>query len=153
MAGRTDAGAGRDAGERRSRVVEEVGRTLRDANQAVYVISVAAELTGMHPQTLRIYERKGLLDPSRTSGGSRRFSESDLERLRHIQELTATGLNLEGVRRVLQLEAEVTRLRDELVEVRAQALDAVAATHRQYRRDLVPVRQAPVPYRTRRGRA
>ena len=84
----------------------------RDANQAVYVISVAAELTGMHPQTLRIYERKGLLDPSRTSGGSRRFSERDLARLRHIQELTATGLNLEGVRRVLELEAELARLRD-----------------------------------------
>ena len=107
----------------------------------------------MHPQTLRIYERKGLLDPSRTSGGSsRRFSERDLERLRHIQELTSTGLNLEGVRRVLQLEAEVARLRQELAEVRAQALDAVAATHRQYRRDLVPLRQAPVPYR-RPGRA
>lgn len=122
----------------------------RDANQAVYVISVAAELTGMHPQTLRIYERKGLLDPSRTSGGSRRFSERDLERLRHIQELTATGLNLEGVRRVLQLESELSRLRDELEEVRAQALDAVAATHRQYRRDLVPLKQSPMPYRARR---
>jgi MerR family transcriptional regulator/heat shock protein HspR len=122
----------------------------RDADQAVYVISVAAELTGMHPQTLRIYERKGLLDPSRTSGGSRRFSERDLARLRHIQELTATGLNLEGVRRVLQLEADLVALRNELAEVRAQALDAVAATHRQYRRDLVPLRQAPVPYRLRR---
>jgi MerR family transcriptional regulator/heat shock protein HspR len=125
----------------------------RDANQAVYVISVAAELTGMHPQTLRIYERKGLLDPSRTSGGSRRFSEHDLERLRHIQELTATGLNLEGVRRVLQLEAELARLREELVEVRAQALDAVAATHRQYRRDLVPLSQALTPFRRRRSGA
>jgi MerR family transcriptional regulator/heat shock protein HspR len=125
-------------------------RLVRDANQAVYVISVAAELTGMHPQTLRIYERKGLLDPSRTSGGSRRFSERDLDRLRHIQELTATGLNLEGVRRVLLLEAELARLREELVQVRAAALDAVAATHRQYRRDLVPVRQAPVPYRAAR---
>jgi MerR family transcriptional regulator/heat shock protein HspR len=82
----------------------------RDVNRAVYVISVAAELTGMHPQTLRIYERKGLLDPSRTSGGSRRFSESDLAQLRHIQQLTATGLNLEGVRRVLELEAEVRAL-------------------------------------------
>jgi len=123
----------------------------RDADQAVYVISVAAELTGMHPQTLRIYERKGLLDPSRTSGGSRRFSERDLERLRHIQELTATGLNLEGVRRVLQLEAELVRLRAEMAEVRAQALDAVAATHRQYRRDLVPLRQSPVPYRRQRS--
>ena len=122
----------------------------RDVNQAVYVISVAAELTGMHPQTLRIYERKGLLDPSRTSGGSRRFSERDLERLRHIQELTATGLNLEGVRRVLQLEAEVSRLRDELEAARNQAVDAVAATHRQYRRDLVPLNQSPMPYRARR---
>ena len=119
----------------------------RHSDQAVYVISVAAELTGMHPQTLRIYERKGLLDPSRTSGGSRRFSERDLERLRHIQELTSTGLNLEGVRRVLQLESELARLRAELAEVRAQALEAVQATHRQYRRDLVPLRQAPVPYR------
>jgi len=124
-------------------------RADRDANQAVYVISVAAELTGMHPQTLRIYERKGLLDPSRTSGGSRRFSERDLERLRHIQELTSTGLNLEGVRRVLQLEAELARLRAELAEARTQALEAVQATHRQYRRDLVPVRQAPAPYRRR----
>ncbi len=118
----------------------------RSSDQAVYVISVAAELTGMHPQTLRIYERKGLLDPSRTSGGSRRFSESDLERLRHIQELTSTGLNLEGVRRVLQLEAEVARLHAELAEVQAQAVDAVAATHRQYRRDLVPLRQV-APFR------
>src|ERR1700678_2986281 len=119
----------------------------RDNNQAVYVISVAAELTGMHPQTLRIYERKGLLDPSRTSGGSRRFSESDLSRLRHIQELTSTGLNLEGVRRVLELEAELSRVRAELDEVRSEAKAAVADTHRQYRRDLVPVRQSPAPYR------
>ncbi len=122
----------------------------RDANQAVYVISVAAELTGVHPQTLRIYERKGLLDPSRTSGGSRRFSESDLARLRHIQELTSTGLNLEGVRRVLELEAEVRELEAQLNEVRAQAVSAVAETHRQYRRDLVPLRQSPVPYRRKR---
>ena len=122
----------------------------RDGNQAVYVISVAAELAGMHPQTLRIYERKGLLDPSRTSGGSRRFSERDLERLRHIQELTSTGLNLEGVRRVLLLETELARLREELVQARAHALEAVAATHRQYRRDLVPLRQAPVLYQRRR---
>jgi MerR family transcriptional regulator, heat shock protein HspR len=127
-------------------------RRPRDAEQAVYVISVAAELTGMHPQTLRIYERKGLLDPSRTSGGSRRFSEADLERLRHIQRLTATGLNLEGVRRVLALEGEVARLRAELAEARAAALEAVAATHRQYRRDLVPLRQTPVPYRAARRR-
>jgi MerR family transcriptional regulator/heat shock protein HspR len=120
-----------------------------DANRAVYVISVAAELTGVHPQTLRIYERKGLLDPSRTSGGSRRFSDADLTRLRHIQQLTATGLNLEGVRRVLELESELERLRAELEEARAQSRDAVAATHRQYRRDLVPLRQSPVAYKRR----
>jgi MerR family transcriptional regulator, heat shock protein HspR len=117
-----------------------------DTNRAVYVISVAAELAGMHPQTLRIYERKGLLDPSRTSGGSRRFSESDLSRLRRIQELTSTGLNLEGVRRVLELEAEVRQLQAELNDVRTQAMAAVAATHRHYRRELVPLRQSPVPY-------
>ena len=121
----------------------------RDANRAVYVISVAAELAGVHPQTLRIYERKGLLDPSRTRGGSRRFSDTDLSRLRHIQELTASGLNLEGVRRVLELEAELARLRAELDDVRTQAKAAVADTHRQYRRDLVPLRQSPVPYRRR----
>ncbi|HUC04339.1 MAG TPA: MerR family transcriptional regulator [Acidimicrobiales bacterium] len=115
--------------------------------RAVYVISVAAELAGMHPQTLRIYERKGLLDPSRTRGGSRRFSEVDLERLRHIQELTASGLNLEGVRRVLELEDEVRRLREDLKAAQLEARAAIDAIHRQYRRDLVPVRQSPVPYR------
>jgi MerR family transcriptional regulator/heat shock protein HspR len=120
-----------------------------DANRAVYVISVAAELTGVHPQTLRIYERKGLLDPSRTSGGSRRFSDADLSRLRQIQQLTATGLNLEGVRRVLELETELERLKAELEEARVQSRAAVAATHRQYRRDLVPLRQSPVAYKRR----
>jgi len=120
-----------------------------NVNRAVYVISVAAELTGVHPQTLRIYERKGLLDPSRTSGGSRRFSDADLSRLRHIQQLTATGLNLEGVRRVIELEKELDALRAELDELREQSRAAVAATHRQYRRDLVPLRQSPVAYKRR----
>jgi len=147
---KTERKAERTTARTTARTTERRAEHAIYSDQAVYVISVAAELTGMHPQTLRIYERKGLLDPSRTSGGSRRFSESDLARLRHIQELTATGLNLEGVRRVLQLEAEVTTLRDELVAVRAQALEAVAATHRQYRRDLVPLRQSPVPYAARR---
>ena len=89
--------------------------------RAVYVISVAAELAGVHPQTLRVYERKGLLDPSRTGGGSRRFSEQDLDRLRRIQELTNAGLNLEGVRRVLELQDEVARLTRELDATRAAA--------------------------------
>jgi MerR family transcriptional regulator/heat shock protein HspR len=118
--------------------------------RAVYVISVAAELAGVHPQTLRVYERKGLLDPSRTQGGSRRFSEEDLDRLRHIQSLTNAGLNLEGVRRVMELEAEVDRLRRELSTTRAEAREAVAITHRQYRRELVPLSQMPVPTRPAR---
>ncbi len=118
--------------------------------RAVYVISVAAELAGVHPQTLRVYERKGLLDPSRTEGGSRRFSEEDLDRLRYIQTLTTAGINLEGVRRVMELEAEVAQLRAELAATRAEAREAVAVTHRQYRRELVPLSQMPVPTRPAR---
>lgn len=121
--------------------------TADPSSRAVYVISVAAELAGVHPQTLRVYERKGLLDPTRTRGGSRRFSERDLARLRRIQQLTAAGLNLEGVRRVLELEAEVERLRAELEAARAEARAAVDRTHRQYRRDLVPLSQMLVPFR------
>ena len=73
-------------------------------NEPVFVISVAARLVEMHPQTLRIYERKGLLDPARTGGGSRRYSEADIARLQRIQELTTEGLNLAGVKRVLELD-------------------------------------------------
>jgi MerR family transcriptional regulator/heat shock protein HspR len=113
------------------------------ATRAVYVISVAAELAGVHPQTLRIYERKGLLDPARTVGGSRRYSEFDIAQLRRIQDLTTSGLNLEGVRRVLELEAEVFRLRAELEAARRQGFEEVERTHRQYRRDLVPVKNSP----------
>ncbi|MGZ4729954.1 MAG: heat shock protein transcriptional repressor HspR, partial [Acidimicrobiales bacterium] len=93
--------------------------------RAVYVISVAAELAGVHPQTLRIYERKGLLEPARTGGGSRRYSDADLDMLRRIQELTDAGLNLAGVKRVLELESEIARLRDELARSRAEAGEAV----------------------------
>ena len=118
--------------------------TRRGRDQrAVYVISVAAELAGVHPQTLRIYERKGLLDPARTVGGSRRYSDVDIEQLQRIQELTSAGLNLEGVKRVLELEAEVASLRSEIDRLRSEAQEAVAQTHRQYRRDLVPLRQLP----------
>jgi MerR family transcriptional regulator, heat shock protein HspR len=118
--------------------------------RAVYVISVAAELAGVHPQTLRVYERKGLLEPSRTRGGSRRFSDRDLARLRHIQDLTNAGLNLEGVRRVMELEVDVARLERELAATRTEARDAVARTHQQYRRDLVPLTQVLVPARPNR---
>lgn len=121
------------------------------SKRAVYVISVAAELTGVHPQTLRIYERKGLLDPARTIGGSRRYSELDLERLRRIQDLTNAGLNLEGVRRVMELEAEVAQLRDDLEQARRQAVEQVERVHRHYRRDLVPVKNSPERWMPRNG--
>jgi MerR family transcriptional regulator/heat shock protein HspR len=111
-------------------------------SRAVYVISVAAELAGVHPQTLRIYERKGLLDPARTAGGNRRYSDSDLDRLRRIAELTDDGLNLAGVRRVLELEAEIGRLRDELLQTRRDAEERVADADRRHRRELVPLSQA-----------
>lgn len=120
-------------------------------SRAVYVISVAAELAGVHPQTLRIYERKGLVDPARTEGGSRRYSEVDIAQLRRIQDLTAAGLNLEGVKRVLELEAEVARLQDELTKALDAARDAVEQTHRKYRRDLVPVSKSVVLFGRQRS--
>lgn len=125
---------------------------MPEFTQAVYVISVAAELAGVHPQTLRIYERKGLVSPARTGGGSRRYSDADIAMLRRIQELTNEGLNLAGVQRVMALEAEVEALRDELDVVRAAANEAVAEAHRQYRRDLVPLKQEVVVYQQRRSR-
>jgi MerR family transcriptional regulator/heat shock protein HspR len=125
---------------------------MPDYHQAVYVISVAAELAGVHPQTLRIYERKGLLAPARTGGGSRRYSQADIDMLRRIQELTNEGLNLAGVQRVLMLEAELAELRAELEATRAAANEAVAEAHRQYRRDLVPLNQEVVVYQRSRPR-
>ena len=124
----------------------------RDPAQALYVISVAAELAGVHPQTLRIYERKGLVDPKRTLGGSRRYSDDDIAQLRRIQDLTNDGLNLAGVKMVLELEAEVARLKRELSEVKAKAARDLEQTHRRYRRDLVPVKQSVVLFQGRSGR-
>ena len=114
--------------------------------RAVYVISVAAELAGVHPQTLRIYERKGLLEPARTVGGSRRYSDDDIDLLQRIQALTDEGLNLAGVMRVVALEGRIDELESGLADARREAASAVAATHRTYRRDLVPMRQALVRY-------
>ncbi len=91
---------------------------MTEPTRAVFVISVAAELAGMHPQTLRIYERKGLIDPFRTPGGTRRYSQEDIERLQLIQEMTAEGMNLEGVRRVLVLQEENRRLKKKLDRLR-----------------------------------
>jgi MerR family transcriptional regulator/heat shock protein HspR len=108
-------------------------------HHAVYVISVFAELAGVHPQTLRNYERSGLLSPQRTSGGSRRFSDADLAAIRRIQDLTNEGVNLEGVKRIMQLEHELAEAREQLAELASEARSDLAATHRQYRRDLVPV--------------
>lgn len=109
--------------------------------RAIYVISVAAELAGMHPQTLRIYERRGLLNPARTQGGNRRYSERDIDRLRRIAELTAEGMNVEGIRRVMALEAEVQRLRDEVDRLRLLAAQAISAVERRSRTEIVPLRQ------------
>ena len=124
----------------------------RSPDHAVYVISVAAELAGVHPQTLRIYERKGLVDPARTAGGSRRYSDADIDLLKRIQDLTAAGLNLAGVERVLQLEAEVRELRAELAHVREAARAAISEAERRGRYDLVPVHQSVVLYEGRRRR-
>ena len=110
--------------------------------QAVYVISVAAELAGMHPQTLRIYERRGLVSPARTQGGNRRYSDADIETLHRIAELAASGMNLEGIRKVMELEAENERLREQLAAARAEAANAMAEAERRQRRDLVPLHQA-----------
>lgn len=117
-----------------------------DPARAVYVISVAAELAGVHAQTLRIYERKGLLEPARTPGGSRRYSDIDIALLRRIQELTNEGLNLAGVKRVLELEHRVAQLEAEMRDLQAAATATVMETHRQYRRDLVPLQQAVIPW-------
>lgn len=118
-------------------------RTTRTTRTAVYVISVAAELAGMHPQTLRIYERRGLVSPARTQGGNRRYSDEDIELLRRISELTAEGMNLEGIRRVMRLEAENARLRTELEQAREIARHAIAETERHHSgSNLVPLNQA-----------
>lgn len=122
------------------------------SSRAVYVISVAAELAGVHPQTLRIYERKGLVDPARTGGGSRRYSDRDIAVLQRIQDLTNEGLNLAGVKRVLDLEAENEDLRAEVARLRRVRVADVEAAHRHHRRDLVPVQQAVVLYQGRRKR-
>ena len=115
----------------------------RAANHAVYVISVAAELAGMHPQTLRIYERRGLVNPARTGGGNRRYSDADIAVLRRISELASEGMNLEGIRRVMALEMENSRLRSELEQAREIAQHAIAAAEgRRGGGDLVPLRQA-----------
>ena len=115
-------------------------------NRPVYMISVAAELAGMHPQTLRIYEQRGLIEPKRSPKGTRRYSQEDVERLRRIQELTSQlGMNLAGVERVFELEEELGHLRRRVdrmerraEQVRKEFEDEVDRVRRSFRRDLVP---------------
>jgi MerR family transcriptional regulator, heat shock protein HspR len=118
---------------------------MESDGRALYIISVAAELAGVHPQTLRIYERKGLIEPQRTQGRSRRYSERDIALLQHIQELSQAGVGLAGVERILELERQLADAHRRIAELEAQVRagvaavsDAVEETHRQYRRELVP---------------
>lgn len=92
-------------------------------DRAVYIISVAAELAGVHPQTLRIYEQKGLVRPHRTRGNTRRYSEADIVRLQYVQRLTARGVNLAGAKRILELEEELALLRDRVAQLEAMLED------------------------------
>jgi MerR family transcriptional regulator, heat shock protein HspR len=118
-----------------------------------YMISVAAELVGMHPQTLRMYEQKGLVRPKRTAGNTRLYSDADLERLRLIQRLTGElGLNLAGVEAVIGLEEQLQRMQARMERLEREMREAIAEVHKQYRRDLVlwePPQTVPARSRTR----
>jgi MerR family transcriptional regulator/heat shock protein HspR len=123
-------------------------------DRALYVISVAAELAGMHPQTLRIYERRGLVSPARTTGGNRRYSDADIARLRRIAQLASTGMNLEGIRHVMSLEEEVARLRAEVDRLRDLAVAAITEIEKRQASsgaDLVPFRQQFALFTNRPG--
>ena len=117
-------------------------------DRPIYMISVAAELVGMHPQTLRMYESKGLVRPKRTPGGTRLYSEADVERLRIVQRLTTElGLNLAGVELVLRLEDELRKAHAHIERLQKQLKQDVQDVHRQYRRDLVLYREERLPER------
>ena len=121
-----------------------------DATRPRYMISVAAELVGMHPQTLRLYEAKGLVRPARTPGGTRLYSDADVERLRLIQRLTTElGLNLAGVEQVLRLEDELRRVRARLERLERELRAEIAAVHRSYKRELVVYQPARHPAQRR----
>jgi MerR family transcriptional regulator/heat shock protein HspR len=136
--GTPDGRAGRRAEDRRKKFFE--------SDRGVFMISVAAELAGMHPQTLRVYEARGLIKPSRSPKRTRLYSQEDVERLRRIQELTSElGLNLAGVERVLELEQAMTELRGQFEELRRESerlrkrmFQEIEAVHRSYKRELVP---------------
>ena len=122
---------------------------METSNRPIYMISVAAELVGMHPQTLRMYETKGLVRPQRTPGGTRLYSEADIERLRVVQRLTSElGLNLAGVELVLRLEDELRKAHAQVERLQQQLRREVQDVHRQYRRDLA-LYQPPQPVQAR----
>ena len=121
---------------------------METSERPIYMISVAAELVGMHPQTLRMYETKGLVRPQRTPGGTRLYSEADIERLRIVQRLTSElGLNLAGVELVLRLEDELRKAHAQVERLQQQLVREVQDVHKQYRRDLVLVRDERLPER------
>jgi MerR family transcriptional regulator, heat shock protein HspR len=121
---------------------------METSDRPIYMISVAAELVGMHPQTLRVYETKGLVRPQRTPGGTRLYSEADIERLRIVQRLTTElGLNLAGVELVLRLEDELRKAHAQIERLQQQYRRDVQKVHKQYRRDLVLVREERLPER------
>jgi MerR family transcriptional regulator, heat shock protein HspR len=119
-----------------------VKRRERSEERAVYIISVAAELAGVHPQTLRIYERKGLLRPARTAGNTRRYSERDIDRLRTIQELTQAGVNLAGVKMIIELQAEINRTRRRIEQLREE----LERREEDERGEMVPFESARLPW-------
>jgi MerR family transcriptional regulator/heat shock protein HspR len=131
----------------------------RGSDRGVYIISVAAELAGVHPQTLRIYERKGLLHPARTAGNTRRYSDRDIQRLRTIQRLTQRGVNLAGVKMVIELQAELERVRRQMDDMERDAelarrnlRDEAERIRRRYRGDLVPLSSIrPLPWEPSTG--
>ena len=121
---------------------------MEASRRPIYMISVAAELVGMHPQTLRMYETKGLVRPQRTPGGTRVYSEADIERLRIVQRLTTElGLNLAGVELVLRLEDELRKAHAHVERLQAQLREEVQKVHKEYRRDLVVYREERLPER------
>ena len=124
---------------------------MTDYERPRYMISVAADLVGMHPQTLRIYESKGLVRPKRTAGGTRLYSERDLDRLRLIQQLTTDlGLNLAGVEAVIRLQDELQRMHARLERMERQMGEEIQKVHRTYKRELVLYEEPKLPVPTRR---
>ena len=131
--------------------------TAREKSRALYMISVAAQLAGMHPQTLRIYEQKGLISPARTPKNTRLYSEEDIERLRYIQKLTTElGMNLAGVEKVIELEEQIMDLHERVSGLRQEVESAterlkreIEAVHRSYRRELIQLPKREIIRRVR----